>query len=308
MTVYLDVVWLLNFLIDLLLLILTAHVLRRDVGKLRMLAGAFIASVFIFFLFSPYTAFLYAPVPKFFYSVFIVWTVFGYQRFYAFVQVVFMFYFITFVIGGGMFAFHYFMQGSSTILNTVLSHATPFGDVFSWAFVLIGFPCFWWFSKKRVDAIRVKKIHYDQMVSVEICVGDARIEAKGLIDSGNRLHDPLTQTPVMILQLDSFENEFPDALIRRARNPEAMFDDSETLPEQWQSRIRLIPYRGIGKNRDFLLAFKPDHVKLKQQNEEIVCKKVFVGLNEGTLSSEGGFNAIVHPKMMAANAKAQPAS
>ncbi|HET7616258.1 MAG TPA: sigma-E processing peptidase SpoIIGA, partial [Bacillales bacterium] len=64
----------------------------------------------------------------------------------------------------------------------------------------------------------------------------------------------------------------------------------------------------IGKKHDFLLAFKPDCVKLRQSNEEYVCKKVFIGFNEERLSGEGEFNAIVHPKMMTGKSSAQPAS
>ncbi|HEX7066502.1 MAG TPA: sigma-E processing peptidase SpoIIGA [Bacillales bacterium] len=308
MTLYLDVIWLLNFCIDLLLLQLTAFVLKRQVGKRRLFAGAFVASVFILFLFTPFSALMYSPLAKLGYSILIVLTVFGYKRFRAFVQVLFMFYFVTFMIGGGMFALHYFMQGSGAILNGIAMHATPFGDVFSWAFVVIGFPCLWFFSKQRIRHIKAKKIRYDQIVSVEIKVADTRIEAKGLIDSGNHLQDPITKTPVMILQLASFSNYFPEQLIQRAKDPEGLFEEEEQLPPDWEHRIRLIPFRGVGQKHNFLLAFKPDEVKIKQEQDTFVCRKVFIGLNEDRLSAEGEFNAIVHPKLMTGKASAQPAS
>ncbi|HET7580649.1 MAG TPA: sigma-E processing peptidase SpoIIGA, partial [Bacillales bacterium] len=111
MTLYLDVIWLLNFCIDLLLLQLTAFVLKRNVGKRRLITGALVASVFIFFLFTPFSGVMYNPLVKFAYSIVIVLVVFGYKRFSAFAQGLFMFYFVTFMIGGGMFALHYFMQG-----------------------------------------------------------------------------------------------------------------------------------------------------------------------------------------------------
>ncbi|HET7577833.1 MAG TPA: sigma-E processing peptidase SpoIIGA [Bacillales bacterium] len=301
MTLYLDVIWLLNFCIDLLLLQLTAFVLKRNVGKRRLITGALVASVFIFFLFTPFSGVMYNPLVKFAYSVVIVLVVFGYKRFSAFAQVLFMFYFVTFMIGGGMFALHYFMQGSGTILNGIASRATPFGDVFSWAFVLIGFPCMWIFSRQRIYQIKAKKIRYDQVVAVEIEVGDKTIGARGFIDSGNHLHDPITKTPVMILQLAAYREYFPELLIRRAEEPEALFAEEESLPEEWEHRIRLIPFRGVGKGHDFLLAFKPDSVTIKQKDETYVCKKVFVGLNEESLSAEDEFTCIVHPKLLSGN-------
>jgi stage II sporulation protein GA (sporulation sigma-E factor processing peptidase) len=308
LTLYLDVIWLLNLFIDLLLLQLTAFILKRDVTKRRLIAGALIASVFIFFLFTPAAGVMYHPLFKLAYSIVIVLAVFGYGRFYAFVQVLFMFYFVSFMIGGGMFALHYFMQGSGTILSGIASQATPFGDVFSWAFVVIGFPCFWFFSRQRIRQIKAKKIRYDQVVSVEIEVEKARIEAKGFIDSGNHLHDPITKTPVMILELEQFRESFPAELIRRAKEPEALFEEERGLPFEWETRIRLIPYRGVGAKHNFLLAFKPDAVKITQNREVYECKKVFVGLNDDRLSGEGEFNCIVHPKLLAGKASEQPAS
>ncbi|HET7657148.1 MAG TPA: sigma-E processing peptidase SpoIIGA [Bacillales bacterium] len=308
MTLYLDVIWLLNFFIDFLLLQLTAFVLKRTVTKRRLFVGALVASVFIFFLFTPFSSLMYHPLMKFAYSVVIVWIVFGFKRFYAFVQVLFMFYFVTFMVGGGMFALHYFMQGSGTILNGIASHTTPYGDVFSWSFVMIGFPCMWFFSKQRIGHIKAKKVRYDQMVVVEIDVGDEKIKTKGFIDSGNHLHDPITKTPVMILQMDSFKDRFPKQLLEYAKDPTGLFSDEDSLPVEWQQRIRLIPYRGVGKRNDFLLAFKPDSVKLTQNQDVYVCHKVFVGLNEGRLSGEDEYKVIVHPKLLTGKTSAQPAS
>lgn len=308
MTLYLDVIWLLNFCIDLLLLKLTAYVLKRTVSKKRLLIGAFVGSVFIFFLFTSISGIMYNPFMKFGYSIVIVLTVFGFKRFSAFVQELFMFYFVTFMIGGGMFALHYFMQGSGTILNGIATHTTPYGDAFSWGFVLIGFPCMWFFSRQRIGQIKAKKIRYDQVVSVEIQVGASNIEAKGFIDSGNHLHDPITKTPVMILQLASFHQHFPELLIERAKEPEAFFGDDRELPSEWENRIRLIPYRSVGAGHHFLLAFKPDSVKITQDQDVYVCKKVFVGLNEERLSGEDEFNCIVHPKLLAGKTSEQPAS
>lgn len=307
MTLYLDVIWLLNFCIDLLLLQLTAFVLKRSVSIWRVATGAFIGSVFIFFLFTPISGFMYNPFVKLAYSMIITLSVFGFKRFYPFVQVLFMFYFVTFVIGGGMFALHYFMQGGGTILNGIASHATPYGDVFSWVFVLIGFPCLWFFSWQRVQHIKTKKIRYEQVVSVDIEVENVRIQAKGFIDSGNHLHDPITKTPVMILDLQAFGEQFPQALVQKAREPESFFEDTETLPLEWEARIRLVPFRGVGRGHDFLLALKPDRVKIKQDQEIYDCKKVFIGLNAQSLSAEGEFTCIVHPKLLTGK-REQPAS
>jgi stage II sporulation protein GA (sporulation sigma-E factor processing peptidase) len=308
LTLYLDIIWLLNFCIDLLLLMLTALILKRETNKWRLIAGAFLGSVFIVFLFTPLSGMMYDPLGKFLYSVIIVLTVFGFRRFYHFVQVLFMFYCVTFMIGGGMFALHYFMKTDNVLLNEMTSNVTPFGDPVSWGFVLIGFPVFWFFSKQRIKQVEAKKIRYDRIASVDIQVEGLCLNGKGLIDSGNQLHDPLTKTPVMIIELRAFSGDLPRELFERAQQPDVFQDDGADLPSEWENRIRLIPYRGVGNQNDFLLAFKPDSVRIELKNEVYKCKKVFVGLNTGNLSGESEFNCIVHPKMLAGDPSKQSAS
>lgn len=308
MTLYLDAIWLLNFCIDILLLKLTAFILKRETNKWRLVAGSFLGSVFIIILFTPLSGIMYHPLGKFLYSVVIVLTVFGYKRFYHFVQVLFMFYFVTFMIGGGMFALHYFMKTDQGLLNGMVLNVTPFGDPVSWGFVLIGFPLLWFFSKHRISHVKAKKIRYDQIVAVEIKVERISLQAKGLIDSGNQLHDPITKTPVMIIEMNAFAEELPQTLFERASEPDVFSDDNAPLSDEWESRIRLVPYRGVGKQNDFLLAFKPDEVQIRQENQTYTCKKVLIGLNTSSLSGESEFNCIVHPKLLAGQSTTQSAS
>ncbi len=47
MKIYLDVIWLLNFCFDSLLLLLTAFILKRQVKKRRVAAGGFIGSAIV---------------------------------------------------------------------------------------------------------------------------------------------------------------------------------------------------------------------------------------------------------------------
>ena len=58
MKIYLDVIWLLNFCFDSLLLLLTAFILKRQVKKRRVAAGGFIGSVIVLLMFTPVSPFV----------------------------------------------------------------------------------------------------------------------------------------------------------------------------------------------------------------------------------------------------------
>ncbi|MEH7382439.1 sigma-E processing peptidase SpoIIGA [Bacillus sp. JJ1533] len=299
MSIYLDVIWLLNFFFDALLLLLTAIILKRKIVKWRILVGAFIGSLVVLIVVSPFSAFGSHPLTKLFFSIIIVGVAFGYKRFRYFIQGLLTFYFATFMIGGGMIGVHYFLAFDVQVFDgTILTQSTGFGNPVSWGFVIIGFPLLWYFSKNRIADIETKQVFYDQIVDVRLEIDDITLNLKGLVDSGNQLFDPITKSPVMILDTTKYVELFPKTLIEQSRNIELLTNETSTKSHKWESRVRLIPYRGVGQEHQFLLAIKPDQITIYQGNEENIVKKGLVALNHTTLSTDGEYDCIVHPKML----------
>ncbi|TLS35251.1 sigma-E processing peptidase SpoIIGA [Pseudalkalibacillus caeni] len=297
MTVYLDVIWFLNFCFDFLLLLLTGLLLKRRMKKRRIMLGAFIASLYVLFLFIPTLSILTLPASKLVYSLAIAWSAFGYYRFRYFIQNWLMFYLVTFLVGGGLMGTHYFLQSDFEIIQGVaVTHSTGFGDPVSWVFVILGFPIIWYFSKQRLDHLEARKIHYDQIANVKINVDGITLEAAGLIDSGNQLHDPISRLPVMILDVSKFASALPAEIVEMAQDYTKLGENEGTQP--WEERIRLIPYRAVGQDNQFMLALKPDLVTIEHSDETINVKKVLIGLSYRTLSGEDEYDCILHPKMM----------
>lgn len=300
MSIYLDVIWLLNFSFDLLLLVLTAIVLKRKTNRLRMVLAALIGSSIVIMMFTPLAFLANHPLGKMFISVLMVLSAFGFKRFRFFFQGLLTFYFVTFLVGGGMIGIHYFLQQEMTYLEGVLmTNSTGFGHPISWLFVLIGFPVLWLFARNSIEGIETKKIHYDQLVKVQITVDNIQFSLKGLIDSGNQLFDPITRSPVMIIDTLKVQEFLPKLLVHQAIQDDVMKAMSEQNEGHvWEHRVRIIPYRVVGSEHQFLLGFKPDEVCIETKNETIKVQKTIIGLNRTTLSSEGAYECIVHPKML----------
>lgn len=87
--IYLDAIWLLNFCFDLLLLMMTAFILKRRVKKRRLILGAFVASSIVLFMFTPFSPYVLHPAGKLSFSVVIVLVTFGFKRFRFFCKFVF---------------------------------------------------------------------------------------------------------------------------------------------------------------------------------------------------------------------------
>lgn len=298
MTLYIDVIWFLNLCIDYLLLALTAIVLKRRFQHVRMILGALFASLIVFFLFSSYASLFYQPWVKLLYSAIIVWIAFGFRRMSYYLQGLLMFYFVTFMTGGGLFALHYFWQTDVGILNGMtVSNKGYFGSGISWVFVIIGFPLIWWFSKKRFETMEWKQVQYDQLVDVDITVAGYTFRTRGLVDSGNQLTDPITKKPVMIIEAKLLYPYFNQQAVEHIMTFHEGASE-EHADERLVERACIIPYRVIGQSTPFLSGIRPDSIVIYQQENRYETTNVILGLQDRELSADGVFRSIVHPKLV----------
>ncbi|WP_100373283.1 sigma-E processing peptidase SpoIIGA [Bacillus sp. FJAT-45037] len=299
MTLYLDVIWFLNLCIDYLLIALTAIALKRKFLHVRFILAALFASLIIFLMFTPIGSLFYQPWMKLIYSILIVLIAFGFKRWKYFLQSFFMFYFVTFMTGGGLFALHYFWRTEIDLLEAVSSPAAAgYGSGISWVFVVIGFPLVWFFSKHRIETMEVKRIEYQQLATVQICIDGHLIRTDGLIDSGNKLHDPITKAPVMILEASCLYDAFGQDCIQQLLNLTMTTDDENDVTDELLKRTKVIPYKVIGQSTPFLTALKPDYVIVKHGGHEFKTKHVLVGLQDQELSPEQAYRSIIHPSLV----------
>jgi stage II sporulation protein GA (sporulation sigma-E factor processing peptidase) len=71
-----------------------------------------------------------------------------------------------------------------------------------------------------------------------------------------------------------------------------------TEPFVWQDRLRLVPYRGVNRSTQFMLAIKPDRVVITLGEKQYESLKVLIGLDSGKLSSDNAYQAIIHPNLL----------
>ncbi|MEK4651448.1 MULTISPECIES: sigma-E processing peptidase SpoIIGA [Niallia] len=299
MAIYLDVIWLLNFLFDSLLLYLTGILLKKKIIHWRILLGGLIGSLIILFSITPLSPYTNHPISKLLFSIVMVAMAFGYKRFRTYIQALMIFYLATFLIGGTLIGAHYFIQFDFNLSSSVLlASIKGFGDPISWLFVLLGFPIAWYFSRRNVEGMEVTKIQYEQIIDVIFQVGGKEFSIKGLVDSGNQVYDPISRLPVMFVSLKNIEKDMPAEIIRLTDQPEAIIYGSQPIAPEWESKMRIIPYKVVGKDHQLLIAVKPDSLLLKKEQEVIAVEKGLISFTNQVLSAEGIFDCIVHPKML----------
>ncbi|PFA68965.1 sigma-E processing peptidase SpoIIGA [Bacillus sp. AFS015802] len=298
MTLYLDVIWLLNLLVDFFLLWLTGIILKRQYTLWRIGIGSLIGSIIILLAFSPYAHFAGNPFFKLSFSIVMVYTAFGYRRLRYYVSNLLMFYFVTFFTGGILIGTHYFISfDPSRESSMLLASIRGFGDPISWVFVMLALPFAWYFSKGRVDSIEHVKLQYDQLLEVIIQIEDFHCTVSGLVDSGNQLQDPISKSPVMILSIAEIEGEIPEEMKALCHDVDEIFSGEKHIDTRWSDRMRIVPAQSVGRNSQLLAAIKPDSLILKDHESEWAIPNGLIAFREEPLAADGHFQAIVHPKM-----------
>jgi stage II sporulation protein GA (sporulation sigma-E factor processing peptidase) len=298
MTIYLDAVWVLNFLLDLMLLMLTQALSREYTPKRRLVFGAIIASLIVPATIYYPSALLNTVYGKLLYSILIILVAFQFTTVRQFFKKLLLFYFVTFSIGGGLFAAHYVLQNPVALAsNGLLTFSSGYGDPVSWLFIMIGFPIAFWFTKSRMDKHVTDKIRYDQMYEVTLQLKEKSFSTTGYIDSGNQLIDPLTKKPVIICDESFLQQWFQEEEWIQLKRAFEEFD-MDSIPLSWEKYIHMVPFQGVEGKSNFLLALKPESLTIGYGEQKIIATKLLVGIQFSTLTKDQSYHCLLHPQLI----------
>jgi stage II sporulation protein GA (sporulation sigma-E factor processing peptidase) len=300
--VYLDVVWLINFVLDGFLIWFTAWIGRFPLHAGRWLLGSAAGGMYAVVLVFPSFQLLDSLIAKIAFSFLIIGISFSLRSIRDVLRLAGLFYLVVFLTGGATLSLDYFIGGNAAsshgwagmpggregVIRTplwILAAAIPL--TWSLARTVWRKAEGWWRRERSLWTIRVR-------------VGEDQVEMVGLLDTGNHLRDPLSQFPVMVGDWRRFQSILPEGLLQvfgQHGDPVHRLPEV-SLPEDWQTRLHLVPYRGIGGMSGMLIAFRPDEVVLLSESAIHTTSSVLIGLNPQTLSGDNVYQAILHPEMI----------
>ncbi|NOV03408.1 sigma-E processing peptidase SpoIIGA [Paenibacillus planticolens] len=306
MIVYADLIFLLNFLMDAAMLIVTAKTRKIPFKWWRIAGSSFLGASYVVIMFLPVPLFLFTFSVKCMFCIGMIMTAFGFGSLQNLLRNLGTFLLVNFAVAGGMFGIHYVLASSSDVMKGIVftqsgvaMFQVQIGSVLFVLLLLI--PLLWWF-RTVLQSSKQREVLTTFVAEVTIHVGDYTASCKGLIDTGNQLYDPLTRTPVMVMEVSEWGDVLPAEWLQRIRSADVDQIISGLGVEEfiWQDRLRLVPYRGVNRNTQFMLAIKPDKVVITHNHTQIEASKVLIGLDGGKLCNDGSYQAIIHPALISA--------
>lgn len=282
--VYIDVIFLVNLVMDSLLLWAAGKLAGVRIVYQRILAASILGAIYsvgcVFSNLSPWYDF---PV-KVIISGIIVILAYWPDSGRLFLKVWAYFYGVSFAMAGAVVGASYLFQ------------SFPLGSVPDFSYL--------WLGGGVVCAVALG-VYGDRMMKervvpnllkcpVGLRFGAIWCQGHGFIDTGNNLTDPLTNKPVVVAEYQLISGCFPVDVreaVEYCQKEENLF---EALAQtSWANRLRIIPFTSIGKKHGLLVGLRSDELKIQTGNRWLSYPGVVIGLYHESLSPEGNFQMLV---------------
>lgn len=258
-TVYIDSVFLLNLVMDLYLLKLTAKVLGKTATYPAILAGGMTGALgYCTVLCIPGVPYgvkvLLGMLPV---GMLMIKITFRTKGFAELFRIMGFLYFFSFVLGG----FIIFLKGKMPVIG-------QYEDSLR-VVLLLGFAGY---AVCAGGIARWKQNRNNYFCTVVIAGDEKPMEIRALIDTGNGLQEPVSHKPVAVLDEEVWKN------LKRWMRPE---------------KYKIIPYHSIGKEKGLLEGYEVDEMIVKGSTGKKQFEKVIIAVFKGKVSGKGSYQMIL---------------
>ena len=292
MVVYLDLVLLLNVLSDALALYITARLAGVPLRRKRLMIGTMLGGIYGLLASLPQFIFLTNFAIQFFAVIILVWLVFGREK--IFLRMCVLFYILSCTVGGAIVAF-----AQSIYVNSFEKTV----ETLEWkVFLLVGILCY--FVLSVVFRGGAKHAIRGQICKVSVSLGGRTSHLDALYDTGHTLCDPYSGMPVLTVWHEALHSLW-------SQEEMEIFDQlsvrgsvwcAERLHDVSPGKFHLIPYRAVGVGCAMLLAVQADMVSINGEQHG----KLTLALSPTSLSDGEGYTALWGGERGIENAESNP--
>ena len=264
MTIYLDIVFLENALMNYIILYATGFVQKRKMKNFKLIISSVLGALYAIISYLKIIPIYSTLFMKILLSVIMIYVAFNNENAKQLLKNLLLFYLASFVIGGCALAMLYMISPKRvSFQNGVLVGTYPMKITLIAG--LVGFFIIQYSFSLNKRQMKIK----DLLCELEIVVNNKKVKMKGYIDSGNTLKDPISKKPVIIVEREVMQE---------------IVDVNKLIGGDENLKIRLIPFKSIGKQNGMLIGIRPEYVKIKYNENQIITKKVIIGIYDKKIS------------------------
>ena len=198
MKIYLDVIFLLNFSFDFLLLLTVSIILRRNISIKRIIIGSLLGGLSIFILFIKINNFELFLI-KIIISILMTLVTFKYKNIKYTLKNIFFLYTASILLGG--FLYYLNVEFSYKQEGLVFYHN---GLSINVIFLIIFSPIILYTYIRQGISL---KNNYSNYYKVDLFYENKKIKLNGFLDTGNKIIDPYFHKPIILINNDIIDSK-----------------------------------------------------------------------------------------------------
>ncbi len=290
MTIYIDVVLIENLIMNFIILLATGIILKEEIKVIRIIIASLLGAVYSIVSYMSILEIYSSMILKIILSVLIVYIAFNPQTMKRMWKDILIFYLTSFVFGGAAFALIYIVKPQEILMKNGLFLGTYplktiiLGSILAFIVLILAF--------KVVKSKITKK---DMLCEIEIQLNGQKIQTSAMIDTGNLLKEPISNTPVIVVEHTLLYDCIPKEILN---NLEGLLGGEfnnipEKIREEYSSKLKLIPFSSLGKQNGMLIGIKADFVIIKDKEKEEKRENIILGIYNKSLTKRGEYRALI---------------
>ena len=285
MTIYADIVFLENFILNYIIIFSTAIISKSTIKHSRMIIASIIGSIFSITNYLIDMSFKLNFFIKILLSFLMILISFRSRNINKIFKQLIFFYLVSFTYGGIAFMLLFFISpqnisfADNHFVGTYPIKITILAAAFGIIIIII------------ISKILKDRLSQNAMIcDLEIFYDGKSKKIKAMLDTGNLLKEPISGADVIVVEKKSLKEIIPEKVLENM----VSIIDGKRLAEKndYYNKIKIIPFSSLGNENGILVGFKPDYIKIYYENE-IIRNDVLIGIYNGSLSKNNMFASLI---------------
>lgn len=289
-TIYIDIIFLENLIMNSIIIYATSIILKVKAKTMRVIIASSIGSIYAIILYITNMKLYTSLISKLILSIVMVYIAFNPQSAKKMCKQVLIFYLTSFVFGGVSLYLIYVIKPQDILMKNGM-----YVGQYALKVIMLGAIVAFIVIKISLKFIKTKFNPKDIYCKIRLKLDGRQVETNAMIDTGNFVKEPITNTPVVIVESTLLEEILPKEILNNLEK--ILIGDFENIPEEIQlkyiSKFRCIPFKSLGKQNGMLVGIKADGIEIETEEDSKKTDNVIIGIYDKSLTQRGEYRALV---------------
>ena len=278
-----------------IILYATAIITKADVKHIRIFLGSIVGAIYAIASYMSILKIYSNIILKIILSIIIIYISFNPQTAKKMWKQLLIFYLTSFAFGGTALALIYLIKPQNILMKNGLFLGTYplktalLGGIIGFIIINIAF-----------HVVKSKISKNNMFCNIKLKLENKEIIANAMIDTGNLLKEPITNTPVVVVEHSLLYDVIPKEILNNIEN--ILGGDFKNVPEEirskYVSKLKVIPFSSLGRQNGMLLGIKGDEIEIESEDDKVKKDKFIIGIYNKSLTKRGEYRALIGIDML----------